>query len=84
VVLQAHYEGELDILDEYIARIHRSNIVCNSNGGGDSRVFETQLDRTAAALSNSLPQLLLQMQSQVGESTSSPLPYLAQPLCVFD
>lgn len=77
--LQAHYEGELDVLDEFIARIDRSSVLCGSSGGGDGDVFESHLNRTAMQMSSSLPQLLLQMQSQVSKQTAAlPTPPLLQ------
>ncbi len=61
--MQSHYDNELDVLDEYIARVERSILVSDSRsgGGGSSNAFESHLDRTTAALSNSLSQVLVSM-----------------------
>ncbi len=60
IAVQSHYDSELDVLEEYLARIERSILVRqSSSGGGSSDGFESHLERTASALSNSLPQVLL-------------------------
>ena len=61
IAAQSHYDSELDVLDEYLARVERSIIVSDSRsgGGGGSNAFESHLERTTAALSNSLSQVLV-------------------------
>jgi hypothetical protein len=63
--VQVHYDSELGVLDEYIGRIGRSSIVSNAGGSTSTSVFESQLERTSAALGGSIPEVLLHMQAQV-------------------
>jgi hypothetical protein len=70
VASQVHYDTELDVLDEYISRIERSSIAanfqsCRNDSGSGSVFFESQVERTAVALRDSMSQLAEQMLTQV-------------------
>ena len=64
-----HYDSELDVLEEYIARMDSSILVRQSAGGVSpdvtASVFESQLDRTSAAMCDSVSQVLLHATTQV-------------------